>query len=123
MPDKVAGNDLCIFRVILSLLASACERTKGPGMVKLRVSVTQMSELLFQCEDAASPISDTDAKLMFLSSRAEHVSDKTLEGLHFIVPIIKSLGGAYGYRPKSSMAGASDETGSVFWFKVPVVFP
>eukprot|EP00934_Nitzschia_sp_Nitz4_P002477 Nitzschia sp. Nitz4//scaffold165_size50357//46879//49788//NITZ4_007027-RA/size50357-processed-gene-0.54-mRNA-1//1//CDS//3329538150//2467//frame0 len=150
VPDVVVMDDLKVFRSVVNFLTNACIQTET-GSIRLSISVheTDKKMLLFECEDTGPGVSadvypnlfkpvtsDTDegyGACMRPSANGgfEPVTQMQTTsdglGLYSVALHISSLGGEYGFRPRSSnnenSSESNDVSGSVFWFNVPLVVP
>lgn len=164
VPKVVMMDDLKVFRAAVNYLTNACAKTIT-GSVHLSISVKMRHgerNLLFECEDTGPgvsaeaiaslfrPIRDSgeggednvESNCMKLNPNGTLDAVSRLEmpnlglGLYSVAANISSLGGDYGYRPRSSNARqlpsahdgsengySQNENGAVFWFSIPLVEP
>lgn len=151
-PDTIVTDELKVFRAAVNFLTNACAKTET-GAVQLSISPISQdgrSLLLFECEDTGPGVpveqyphlfkpveeqSEDQATNSCMKPRAdggfEAVSTMSTPdpglGLYSVAVHITSLGGEYGFRPRVSEKGAAPSekpvTGSIFWFKIPLVVP
>jgi hypothetical protein len=142
VPDFIVTNDLKVFRSVVNYLTNALTKTTK-GSVSLTITKTEKNGtqvLLFECEDTGTGIEpkqvcnlfrpvgvNTDSELYSclapgMNGKIDAVSQKSMPheglGLYSVAIQISSLGGEYGYQPRSQ-----DRSGSVFWFTIPLIEP
>lgn len=152
VPATIVTDELKVFRSAVNFLTNACTKTEH-GAVRLTISpITEdgRDKLLFECEDTGPGVpiekypnlfkpveeygEDNAANSCMKPSKDggfEAVSTmKTSDlglGLYSVAIHISSLAGEYGFRPRSlgdeNVANGKPVTGSIFWFKVPLIVP
>lgn len=168
VPKSIITNDLKVFRAAVNYLTNACAKTET-GSVQLSISAKVRNGrrmLLFECEDTGSgvpvealgslfrpvsnsgQISEDEITSNCLRTNAAGVVEPVSQlvmpnlglGLYSVAVNISSLGGDYGYRPRSIDANDSPSAfpssgrnndsrsdqgkcGAVFWFTIPLVEP
>lgn len=120
VPPMVLSDDLKLFRAALNLLSSAASRTED-GYIKFQIYPNDDNgELMFECEDTAPDVPVEEYQLLYQACRPD---DGTLRiSLSSVASLISSLDGMYGFRPRIS-SGQRAESGSIFWFSVPLIAP
>jgi CheY-like chemotaxis protein/GAF domain-containing protein len=161
VPKIVMMNDLKVFRAAVNYLTNACSKTET-GSVHLSISIKERhggKKLLFECEDTGPGVSAEAVGSLFRPIRDSDQGDDdnmasncmkpnpdgTLEavsqlelpnlglGLYSVAVNMSSVGGDYGYRPRSNIRSSvpngtqngrsQNENGAVFWFSIPLVEP
>eukprot|EP00980_Cylindrotheca_fusiformis_P028557 scaffold22610_cov115-Cylindrotheca_fusiformis.AAC.10 len=153
VPDEVIIDDLKVFRSLVNFLTNACAQTKRGSVHLMITAVTDngRARLLFECEDTGPGIPVEHYPHLFRPVQYEHFDDEEPQscivpsadggidsvsrmqvpnsglGLYSVAVHISSIGGEYGYRPREPAEESKSEgqplTGSVFWFKIPLVEP
>lgn len=129
VPAMIMSDDLKLFRSALNLLSHALSRTEL-GYVHMKIfPKEETGYLLFECENTGRPVEVEEYQYLFQPSRTE---DGILRlGLSSVASLINVLDGEYGFRPrgigsdgKTILNGKGrPQTGSVFWFSVPLFLP
>jgi CheY-like chemotaxis protein len=128
VPPMILSDDLKLFRSALNFLSVAAGRTKEGG-IQLRIfSRRGNTELVFECEDTGDDIPLEEYQHLYQQSRPE---DGNLRmSLSSVASLISSIDGEYGFRPRVDRATLTSnnspsryQTGSVFWFSVPLFMP
>jgi CheY-like chemotaxis protein/signal transduction histidine kinase len=129
VPAMIMSDDLKLFRSALNLLSHALSRTEL-GYVHMKIfSKEETGYLLFECENTGRPVEVEEYQYLFQPSRTE---DGILRlGLSSVASLINALDGEYGFRPRgvgsdgTALVDAKGrrQTGSVFWFSVPLFLP
>jgi len=157
VPTEIVTDDLKIFRCALNFLTNSCKKTES-GSVHLKIYVAgkrRSPMLVFECEDTGPGVNvehyqflfrpfretdDVEAEQCLLfdeTGKAKAGScHATMEnsglGLYSVANQISSLGGEYGFRPRTQVPngrtsnGTTEnkaQTGATFWFSVPLVLP
>lgn len=129
VPCSFVADDLKLFRAVLNLVSSACERT-ALGVVHLRIFARAGSDesrdLVFECEDTGENIHEEEWPYLFQPSLTEESHLRL--SLSSVASSVNSLGGKYGFKPRSeacvgsSLVDANGQSlqGSTFWFSVPL---
>jgi hypothetical protein len=142
VPDFIVTNDLKVFRSVVNYLTNALAKTTK-GSVSLTITKTEKNGtqvLLFECEDTGPGIEPKQVCNLFrpvgvntdsdvysclapgMNGKIDAVSQKSMPheglGLYSVAIQISSLGGEYGYQPRSQ-----DRSGSIFWFTIPLIEP
>lgn len=141
VPQEFVGDDMKIFRSASNFLTNACAKTQS-GSIRLRIqkrtnSENNEDELVFECEDTGPCVDE--AQYAFLFKPVYHYNEEGSVclgesvqssglGLYSVATQIESLGGKYGFRPRGYSQGLEPsadpkETGSIFWFSIPLVPP
>ena len=124
VPQSIVSDDLKIFRSALNLMSNAIHRTEL-GNVHLKIfPVEEGTKLMFECQDTAPDIDVEEYPYLFQPSRTME-GDLRL-GLSSTAVLINALDGEYGFRPRGVNADGSPESsprqsGSVFWFSIPLI--
>ena len=124
-PDLIRCNDIKVIRTALTFLFTACDRTES-GSIHLHVEYDKnTSHLIFECEDTAPRISDSDAvKLFDLGVNPASLEDPRLMGLGFSGRQVVNAGGRIGYQASSHKLRTknpdSTPDASIKWFSFPV---
>jgi CheY-like chemotaxis protein/signal transduction histidine kinase len=129
VPAMIMSDDLKLFRSALNLLSHALSRTEL-GYVHMKIfSKEETGYLLFECENTGRPVEVEEYQYLFQPSRTE---DGILRlGLSSVASLINALDGEYGFRPRGIGPDGKAlldskgrrQTGSVFWFSVPLFLP
>jgi signal transduction histidine kinase len=129
VPPCVVGDDLKLFRSSLNLLTNALSSTLT-GIVRFTIRPDDdFDQLLFECEDTGSDIPVDDYPFLFQPRRSDDGSVRL--GLSSVASLIGSLGGEYGFRPRSVGpdgrvlvdATGRSLSGSIFWFSIRLLVP
>ena len=117
LPVYILSDDLKLFRSALNLVSHAMSRTKL-GYVHLKIHAQQdKANVLFECVNTGVDVAVEEYQYLFQPSRTE---DGILHlGLSSVASLINSLNGQYGFRAAPHIGGRK-QTGSVFWFSVPL---
>ena len=151
VPPEFVSDDMKIFRSATNFLTNACAKTET-GSIHLRIftriNVELQKEVVFECEDTGPGVDITKYPYLFKLAREESdplrvsgsctvlkdvppggcragVQNSGL-GLYSVATQISSIGGKYGFRPRSHTADGrpsrnAKETGSIFWFAIPLI--
>jgi CheY-like chemotaxis protein/GAF domain-containing protein len=121
VPTDIVCDDLVLFRSALNLLSHAASRTVT-GFIRLKIYSLQ-DQLCFECEDTGPDIIDGES--LFQPGSAEDGS--TILELSSIATQIDAIDGEYGFWPRTCHRDGCapqenrQDSGSVFWFRVPLV--
>jgi CheY-like chemotaxis protein len=129
VPAMIMSDDLKLFRSALNLLSHALSRTEL-GYVHMKIfSKEETGCLMFECENTGRAVEVEEYQYLFQPSRTE---DGILRlGLSSVASLINALDGEYGFRPRGlgedgkALVDSKGrrQTGSVFWFSVPLFLP
>lgn len=156
VPMEIVSDELKIFRSVINYLTNACKVTEK-GFVHLRIYMKQnfpsksKQSLIFECHDTGPGVPKEMYSQLFRpvqeeECKSDHMSCIDIDpngergrlcfksippaglGLFSVATSISSLGGRYGFFPKSIEKNATDSehssfTGSVFWFSVQLDLP
>lgn len=153
VPPVICCDDLKLFRSALNLISNALPRTEmGAVHLRIFPDGHDSNKLMFECSDTGPDIEVEQYQHLYKPSRVEEDGGLCL-GLSSVATLINSLAGEYGFRPlgetfaaaaaaaAASSTSSSGErggraelpslppplgrtnTGSVFWFSVPLVVP
>ncbi|GKY98584.1 hypothetical protein MPSEU_000815200 [Mayamaea pseudoterrestris] len=127
VPPLILCDDLKLFRSALNLLSSAVYRTQKGG-VQLRIAPSRTrAALVFEIEDTADDVPVETYQYLFKPSKREDGSLRMC--LSSVASLISSLDGECGFRPRVDKSvrlpgpKSRHETGSIFWFSVPLFAP
>jgi CheY-like chemotaxis protein len=156
VPLEFIGDEMKIFRSATNYLTNACAKT-DTGFIRFKVFIRPSDdffdeEIVFECEDTGPGVDsvkypylfkdekDYPEQLLVLSEGSNfkknapgsfkaRVKSAGL-GLQSVATQISSLGGRYGYHPRSALTKNQDEadtstsnSGSLFWFSIPMIVP
>jgi CheY-like chemotaxis protein len=124
VPHTIRSDDLKLFRSVLNLVSTAIQRT-STGKVHVKIFVRDQ-ELVFECEDTAEDIPVEDYQYLFQGNGGSKHENPLLLTLASVASLVKSMDGAFGYRPRNTSPDGTALTdqnrkplkGSVFWFSV-----
>lgn len=156
VPSEFVGDEMKIFRSATNYLTNACAKTDS-GFIRFHIFTRPSDdfydeEIVFQCEDTGPGVDV--AKYPYLFKHEKDYPEQLLMasegsnfkknapgsfrarvksaglGLYSVATQISSLGGRYGYHPRSAVSKTQQEldtntsnSGSLFWFSIPLVVP
>jgi CheY-like chemotaxis protein/signal transduction histidine kinase len=149
VPEYILTDDLKVFRSVVNFLTNACAKTER-GSVRLSINIKIDSDggekINFECEDTGPGVpvemyphlfrpykddEDDGQQISCLKPSADgsipavsqiQMTNSGL-GLYSVAVHISSIGGQYGFRPRGGdqPPNGNTETGSIFWFSIPLV--
>lgn len=158
VPAEIISDDLKIFRSVVNFLTNACKQTKS-GSVQLKIYVAgkkKAPKIVFQCDDTGPGVDVEYYQYLFRPFRENDAMEddqcfiveqngdikanscrSSMEnsglGLYSVANQVSSLGGEYGFRPRSQATttttttyetvGDKKQSGAIFWFSIPLVLP
>ena len=120
VPSVILCDDLKLFRSALNLLSSAASRCKHGYILFFIYPTSDNTELVFECTDTAENIPVEEYQYLYQHCQPGDGNIRLC--LSSVASLISSLDGTYGFRPRP-VAGGKRQTGSIFWFSVPLVSP
>jgi len=141
VPDEFLSDELKLFRSALHLLMNAARHTPAAtngataeSYIRMRIYVKKMghgrSMLMLECRDTGTGVDSEQRQKLYSPFSMDLDNDNAALanhhrpglGLYSVAINVSSLGGRYGYRPraKESWDATAQDTGSIFWFAVPL---